>query len=36
MGKKMKIRKGDTVQIITGKDRGQTGKVIKTLPDSDR
>jgi large subunit ribosomal protein L24 len=36
MGKKMKIRKGDTVQIITGKDRGQTGKVIKTLPDSNR
>jgi len=25
----MKIHKGDTVKIITGKDRGKTGKVIK-------
>jgi large subunit ribosomal protein L24 len=25
----MKIRKGDTIQIITGKDKGKTGKVLR-------
>ena len=25
----MKIRKGDTVQIMTGKDKGKTGKVLR-------
>ena len=29
---KMKIRKGDTVQIISGKDKGKTGEVLQTLP----
>ena len=29
---KMKIRKGDTVQVITGKDKGKTGEVIRTFP----
>lgn len=28
----MKIKKGDTVLIIRGKDQGKTGKVIKALP----
>ena len=28
MGKGMKIRKGDTVTVIAGKDKGATGKVI--------
>jgi len=28
----MKIKKGDKVLIITGKDKGKTGKVIKALP----
>ena len=28
----MKIRKGDTVQVITGKDKGKTGEVIRTFP----
>lgn len=28
----MKIKKNDTVQIITGKDRGKTGKVLKVFP----
>jgi large subunit ribosomal protein L24 len=28
----MKIKKGDTVQVITGKDRGLRGKVIRALP----
>lgn len=30
----MKIRKGDTVSIISGKDRGKTGKVLKVFPSS--
>lgn len=28
----MKIRKGDTVKIICGKDRGKTGKVFAVYP----
>jgi len=28
----MKIRKGDTVKVVSGKDKGKTGKVEKTLP----
>lgn len=28
----MKIRTGDTVVIITGKDKGNTGKVLRVLP----
>lgn len=28
----MRIKKGDTVLIIKGKDRGRTGKVIKSFP----
>jgi large subunit ribosomal protein L24 len=33
---KMRVRKGDSVQVITGKDRGVTGKVILTLPKENR
>jgi len=29
---KMRIRKGDTVQVINGKDKGKTGEVLKTMP----
>ncbi len=29
---KMRIKKGDTVQVITGKDKGKTGEVLRTLP----
>lgn len=29
---KMKIKKGDTVAVITGKDRGTTGKVLRVIP----
>ena len=29
--KKMKIKKGDTVKIISGKDRGKTGKITNVL-----
>ena len=28
----MRIRKGDTVQVIAGKDKGKTGEVLRTLP----
>ena len=28
----MKIKKGDIVLITSGKDRGRTGKIIKSLP----
>ena len=27
----MKIKKGDTVKILTGKDKGKTGKVLKVI-----
>ena len=29
---KMKIKKGDTVKILSGKDKGKTGTVLRTLP----
>ena len=29
---KMFIKKGDTVQVITGKDKGRQGKVIRVFP----
>ena len=32
----MKIHKGDTVLIITGKDKGRKGKVIQALPREER
>ncbi|MBL7151074.1 MAG: 50S ribosomal protein L24 [Candidatus Omnitrophica bacterium] len=31
-----KIKKGDTVQIIAGKDRGKKGKVLELLPEGRR
>jgi len=33
---KMRIRKGDLVQIINGKEKGKTGEVLKTLPVENR
>lgn len=33
---KLKIRKGDTVKILSGKDKGKTGKVISVLPKAGR
>tara|TARA_Y100001968_G_scaffold15809_1_gene12616 strand:- start:1496 stop:1861 length:366 start_codon:yes stop_codon:yes gene_type:complete len=33
---KMRIRKGDTVQVINGKDKGKTGEVLKTMPVQNR
>ena len=32
MAATLRIRKDDTVQVITGKDRGKRGKVIEALP----
>ncbi|MEZ5144734.1 MAG: 50S ribosomal protein L24 [Acidimicrobiales bacterium] len=29
----MKIRKGDRVQVLSGKDKGKTGTVSRALPD---
>ncbi len=31
----MRIKKGDTVQVITGKDRGVRGRVIQAYPEAD-
>ncbi|MCA9364295.1 MAG: 50S ribosomal protein L24 [Candidatus Moranbacteria bacterium] len=28
----MRIKKGDTVQMIAGKDRGRSGSVLRTIP----
>jgi large subunit ribosomal protein L24 len=35
MAKKFKIKKGDTVIIIAGDDKGKTGEVLKVLPKKD-
>lgn len=32
----MKIKKGDTVKVITGKDKGKTGTILMTLKDTDQ
>lgn len=32
----MSIRKGDTVRVIAGKDKGKEARVLKTLPQSRR
>ena len=36
MNKKFKIKTGDTVVIITGKDKGKTGKVTSVIKANDR
>jgi len=33
---KQKIRKGDLVQVIAGKDKGLQGKVVVAFPDDDK
>ena len=35
MEKKFKIRKGDTVQVIAGKDKGKRGEIVSILPKKD-
>lgn len=32
MATKLKVKKGDLVQILTGKDRGKQGRVLETRP----
>lgn len=32
----MKVKKGDTVVVIAGKDKGAKGKVIQSYPDRER
>ncbi len=32
----MRIKKGDTVQVMTGKDKGKQGKVLRVFPDRER
>jgi large subunit ribosomal protein L24 len=29
---KMHVKTGDTVQVISGRDKGKVGKIVKTLP----
>jgi large subunit ribosomal protein L24 len=33
---KMKIKKGDTVEVIAGKDKGKRGEVLQVLPKENR
>jgi len=33
---KLRIKKGDTVQVIAGKDKGKTGEVLRILPYENR
>ena len=32
----MKLRKGDTVEVITGKDQGKQGTILQVLPADDK
>jgi large subunit ribosomal protein L24 len=36
MSVKMKVKKGDLVQILSGKDRGKQGRVLEARPDERR
>lgn len=36
MAAKLKIRKGDKVVVITGKDKGKQGEVVSTIPSENR
>lgn len=36
MAVKMKIRKGDRVVVLTGKDKGKTGSVLRVIPKDER
>jgi len=33
---KLKVRKGDQVIVVTGKDKGKKGKIIKVFPEKNR
>ena len=32
----MKIKKGDTVQVLSGNDKGKTGEVLEIMPKDDK
>ena len=32
----MRIKKGDTVQVLSGKDKGKTGEVLEILPKTNK
>jgi len=36
MANKLKIRKGDRVVVLTGKDKGRTGEVLRVIPKESR
>ena len=36
MATKLKIKKGDRVVVVTGKDKGKTGEVLRVLPTDNR
>ncbi len=36
MAVRFKIRKGDKVVVITGKDRGKQGEIVRMIPDENR
>tara|TARA_B100001287_G_C22263127_1_gene335842 strand:- start:129 stop:443 length:315 start_codon:yes stop_codon:yes gene_type:complete len=36
MSRKFKLKKGDEVIVLAGKDKGKTGKIIKMLPKIDK
>jgi large subunit ribosomal protein L24 len=36
MASKMNIKEGDLVQVISGKDKGLQGKVVKAIPDDQK
>lgn len=31
---KMHVKKGDTIQVISGRDKGKVGEVLKTMPET--
>ena len=31
-----RLKKGDTVKVIAGKEKGKTGKIVSTIPDKQR
>ena len=36
MNQKFKLKKGDEVIVLAGKDKGKTGKIIKMIPKTNR
>ncbi len=36
MSDKLKLKKGDEIIVLTGKDKGKTGKIVKMLPKNNK